>query len=144
MQTLSGSAEAPSTTAARVAQGIVTTSLVAAATYLTMVNALPAWHGTRFLPDSVLELALTTILTLAATRACIWRLATGDADAAELERFGDAIGDNAEFPDMDALFGMRSTDAVRRRDRSRLSVGCRRPACPAHAAPPGSVARTLS
>jgi hypothetical protein len=102
MQTPSGSGKATSTTAARVAQGIVTTSLVAAATYLTMVNALPPWHGTRFLPDSDPELAPTTILTLAATCVCISRLATG---AAELERFGDAIGDNAESPDMDASLG---------------------------------------
>ena len=105
MQTPSGSGKALSTTAARVAQGIVTTSLVAGATYLTMVNALPPWNGTRFLPDSDLELALTTILTLAATCVCVWRLATGDADVAELERFGNAIGDNAESPDMDASLG---------------------------------------
>lgn len=72
------------------------------ATYLTMVNALPPWHGTRFLPDTAPELALTTIMTLAATCVCIWRLVTGDAAAAELERFGDAIGDNAESPDLDA------------------------------------------
>jgi hypothetical protein len=81
------------------------TSLVAVATYLTTVNALSPWHGTRFLPDSGLELALMTILTLAATCVCLWRLATGDAAATELERFGDAIGDNAELPDMDASLG---------------------------------------
>ena len=75
------------------------------ATYLTVVNALPPWHGTRFVPDFDLELALTTIPALAATCACPWRLATGDATAAELERFGDAIGDNAESPDRDASLG---------------------------------------
>lgn len=105
MQTTSGSGKASSTTAARATQGIATTSLVALATYLTVVNALPPWHGTRFLPDSDLELALTTTLTLAATCVCIWRLATGDAAAAELERFGDAIGDSAESPGMDASPG---------------------------------------
>ena len=75
------------------------------ATHLTVVNALPPRHGTRFLPDADLELALTTVLTLAATCACIWRLATGDAAAAELERLRDAIGDNAESADMDASLG---------------------------------------
>ena len=75
------------------------------ATYLPGVNSLPPWHGSRFPPDSDLEIALTTILTLASTRVCIWRLATGDVNAVERERFGDAISDNAESPDMDASRG---------------------------------------
>ena len=80
---------------ARFVEGVGATLLVGLAAWLTGANSIPPWSGLRIMPSSDLEFAVTAILTIAASAACAWRLISGSAADAELQRLAATTDDDS-------------------------------------------------
>ena len=72
--------------------GTVVTIVVAIAAYLLAVNAFHPWQGLRLVASSDLESGVALVVAAVAAGVCGWRLIKGVGPAAELRRFGDAVG----------------------------------------------------
>ena len=80
---------------ARIVEGVGATLLVGLAAWFTGANSIPPWNGLRIMPSSDLEFAIASILTIAASVTCAWRLISGSTADAELQRLAVTTDDDS-------------------------------------------------